>query len=143
MQTVYFSDYAWPVPDSANITSRFGTRTDPITGKTSRHNGVDIGAAQGSPIVAYMSGEIYKAAYDPDGYGYYIIIKHSDDCYTLYGHMSAFAVRSGTVEKNQVIGYVGSTGRSTGPHLHFEYRTGPNYSDGIEPLSKLSNYTTY
>lgn len=143
LQTAEFSEYAWPVPDSANITSRFGTRTDPITGKTSRHNGVDIGAAQGSPIVAYMDGEIYKAAYDPDGYGYYIIIKHSENCYTLYGHMSAFAVRSGTVNKGQVIGYVGSTGRSTGPHLHFEYRTGPNYNDGIEPLSKLSNYTTY
>lgn len=141
LQAIYFSDYAWPVPDSSNITSQFGSRTDPITGKvSSHHNGLDIGAAQGTPIVAYMAGEIVKAAYDPDGYGYYITIKHSDNCYTLYGHMSAFAKRSGAVEKGEVIGYVGSTGRSTGPHLHFEYRNGPKYSDAINPMLKLTNY---
>ncbi len=143
LQTIQFSDYAWPIPDSGNITSRFGARIDPITGKSSRHNGVDIGAKQGTPIVSYMAGEIYKAGYDPDGYGYYIIVKHSDTCYTLYGHMSAFAKKSGAVDKNEVIGYVGSTGRSTGPHLHFEYRTGPGYNDAVDPMSKLSNYSYY
>ena len=141
MQTIQFSDYAWPLPDSSNITSQFGSRTDPITGKvSSHHNGLDIGAAQGTPIVSYMAGEIVQAKYDPDGYGYYITVKHSDNCYTLYGHMSAFAKRSGTVEKGEVIGYVGSTGRSTGPHLHFEYRNGPKYSDAINPMLKLGNY---
>lgn len=143
LQTIKFSDYAWPVPDSGNITSRFGSRTDPITGQASRHNGVDIGAKQGTPIVAYMDGEIVLTAQDKDGYGNYMLIKHTDNSYTLYAHMLTWAKKSGTVKKNEVIGFVGSTGRSTGPHLHFEYRTGPKYSDAIDPMSKLSNYSYY
>ena len=143
LQIIKFSDYAWPVPDSANITSRFGGRNLTVNGvTTSWHNGLDIGAPERTPIVAYMDGVIDVVQDQGDqGYGRFVKIKHSDDCYTLYGHMKEWAVKAGdTVKKGDVIGYVGSTGRSTGNHLHFEYRKGPNYGDAIDPLSKLSNY---
>jgi murein DD-endopeptidase MepM/ murein hydrolase activator NlpD len=108
----------------AHLTSGFGMRRHPLLGYTKMHTGVDFGAPSGTPIHAAGDGEIDQAG-RVNGYGNAIIISHSDHLETLYGHMSRFAagIHDGVhVNQGQVIGYVGSTGRSTGPHLHFEVR---------------------
>ena len=100
-----------------------GIRTQGIHG----YNGVDLAASVGTPILASASGEVIVAKDSGwnGGYGEYVVIQHGNGSQTLYGHMSNVAVSSGTtVEKGQVIGYVGSTGKSTGSHLHFEIRNG-------------------
>jgi murein DD-endopeptidase MepM/ murein hydrolase activator NlpD len=110
-----------PIP-GAPITSPFGYRTDPITGVTTFHSGVDFGASCGTPIKAAGTGAIIFAAYD-GGYGNATIINHGAGRATLYAHQSVIAVSVGqVVQQGQVIGYVGTTGRSTGCHLHFEVR---------------------
>lgn len=104
------------------ISSNFGNRLSPITGTMRFHAGVDIYSATGTPIKAAAGGEILQADY-MTGYGYAILIYHGGGVATFYGHMSGFAVKQGQkVKKGQIIGYVGSTGWSTGPHLHFEIR---------------------
>lgn len=104
------------------LTSGFGNRVSPLTGILRFHAGADIGADQGVPIMAAASGEVLNAEY-MGGYGYTVIIYHGGGFATLYGHMSGFAVSPGQkVKQGQIIGYVGSTGFSTGPHLHFEVR---------------------
>ncbi|HHK74378.1 MAG TPA: M23 family metallopeptidase [Rhizobiales bacterium] len=108
----------------ARITSRFGRRKHPILGYTKMHTGVDFGVARGTPIYAAASGTIQKAGW-AGGYGKYVRIQHSKKLATAYGHMSRIArgIRPGKkVSQGQIIGYVGSTGRSTGPHLHYEIR---------------------
>ncbi|MCF0138350.1 MAG: peptidoglycan DD-metalloendopeptidase family protein [Oscillospiraceae bacterium] len=113
----------WP-SNSTYITSVQGNRVHPITGKTGTHGGTDIGASYGSAIYAAGSGTVVTAYNDSGyngGYGNYCIINHGNGVQTLYAHMSVCSVKSGqTVSAGQVIGYVGSTGASTGPHLHFE-----------------------
>ena len=109
--------FMWPTA-SHYITCPFGPRTDPITGKYANHSGMDIGAGYGAPIYACKSGVVTKATYNSI-FGYHVVINHGDGFSTLYGHMCQYKVRVGqTVSRGQVIGYVGSTGRSTGPHLH-------------------------
>lgn len=109
-------------PAAGPITSRFGVRFHPISKRTRMHNGVDIGAGFGAPIRAAAGGEVLSAGWN-GGYGKCIILLHGGDVTTLYGHCSSLAVRAGQqVRRGQVIGYVGSTGHSTGPHLHFEVR---------------------
>ncbi len=108
----------------AHLTSGFGVRVHPLLGYTKMHTGVDFGAAYGTPIHAAGAGEIAQAGRE-SGYGNAIEISHNDHYATFYAHMSRFAagIREGVrVNQGQVIGYVGSTGRSTGPHLHFEVR---------------------
>ena len=112
----------WP-STSTYITSVQGPRTHPVTGQYKNHGGTDIGASYGSPIYAADGGTIATVGYDAGGYGNYVMIDHGNGMQTLYAHMSSRAVSVGThVSKGQVIGYVGSTGRSTGAHLHFEVR---------------------
>lgn len=112
------SGWQYPLP-YATVTCGYGWRTHPITGKQSFHNGVDLGAAQGTPIYASRSGTVTTATYS-SVYGYYVTINHGDGYSTLYGHMTHYTVSAGqTVSQGEVIGYVGSTGWSTGPHLHF------------------------
>lgn len=113
---------SWPFQNSNNITSQFGTRTDPFTGEIRTHGGVDIAAAESTPILAAADGTVSIATWGgSDDYGYYVKIVHDDTYFTLYAHCSALLVSAGqTVRQGQVIAYVGSTGRSTGPHLHFE-----------------------
>ena len=104
-----------------SISSRWGWRVHPITGNLSNHAGVDIAMPGGTPINAANNGTA-KVMYDEDGYGKYVEIIMENGDYTLYGHMSAVAVVNGQqVTTGDVIGYVGSTGASTGNHLHFEY----------------------
>jgi len=112
----------WPVPCSTRVTSRFGYRSDPYTGEQRFHSGIDIDGFgnDGNAIVAADGGTVITAAYD-GGYGNYVIIDHGNYTQTLYAHMSGFAVSYGDyVSQGQTIGYLGSTGRSTGTHCHYE-----------------------
>jgi murein DD-endopeptidase MepM/ murein hydrolase activator NlpD len=112
--------FQWPV--NGPVTSGFGYRTHPVLGTQRLHAGVDFGAATGTPIVAATDGTVVSAGWQ-GGYGNAVIIDHGGGEATLYGHQSRLAVSSGaSVSRGQIIGYVGSTGMSTGPHLHFELR---------------------
>ncbi len=118
--------YTWPTPGYSTITSAYGNRFHPILKTNKMHTGVDIGAPSGAKIVAADTGKVISVGWQ-GGYGQTIIIDHGAGMSTLYAHQSKFAVSSGaTVKKGQVIGYVGSTGWSTGPHLHFEVRINGN-----------------
>jgi murein DD-endopeptidase MepM/ murein hydrolase activator NlpD len=109
-------------PAAGPIVSGFGSRTNPIGGGSGFHSGVDIAAPMGAPIYACWSGRVAIAGWQ-GGYGNAIVLDHGGGKGTLYGHQSRFAVSVGqTVSAGQVIGFVGSTGNSTGPHLHFEVR---------------------
>ena len=116
--------FAWPLPQSFTITSNFGYRKDPFTGEMSYHGGTDIAAPQGTLILAAAAGTVTIAnGTDPWGgsYGYHVKLDHGGGTETLYAHCSAIAVTAGQrVRQGEVIGYVGSTGNSTGNHLHFE-----------------------
>ncbi len=114
-------EFAWPTPSCYYITSHFSPRRkNPVSGVYKRHTGTDIGASYGAAIVAANSGTVTLAGWN-SGYGNCVIIDHGGGRATLYAHMSAFSVSKGQkVSKGQRIGSVGSTGNSTGPHLHFE-----------------------
>jgi murein DD-endopeptidase MepM/ murein hydrolase activator NlpD len=108
----------------ARLTSGFGMRKHPLLGYSKMHAGVDFGVPQGTPIKAAGSGLVEEAGRD-GGYGIKVKIQHDGGYRTLYAHMSRLAegLRPGAkVNQGQIIGYVGSTGRSTGPHLHYELR---------------------
>ena len=122
--------FGWPCPSCTYITSKFGPRYHPVTGAyQSTHTGLDIGAAFGATIVAADGGTVTIAGVN-GGYGNCVMIDHGNGYYTLYGHMSSIAVSVGqSVSKGETIGYVGSTGVSTGPHLHFEIRQGTTILD--------------
>jgi len=126
---------------SARITSRFGRRKHPILGYTKMHTGIDFGVARGTPIYAAASGTVQKAGW-AGGYGKYVRIRHSKKLSTAYAHMSRIArgIRPGKkISQGQIIGYVGSTGRSTGPHLHYEIRVS---GKPVNPMRyKLANKT--
>ena len=112
----------WPV--IGPITSSFGQREDPVlgNGEGEFHTGIDIGAPNGTPIIATADG-VVRSAEMANGYGREVIIDHGHGVETLFGHMSGFAVMAGqTVTRGQVIGYVGHSGRTTGSHLHYEVR---------------------
>lgn len=133
--------WTWPTPSCKIITSKYGYRNISLYGYTRFHAGVDIGASMGSAIVAADGGTVTLSTYDNSGYGSYVMINHGNGRVTLYAHMSARAVSVGqTVTKGQVIGYVGSTGNSTGPHLHFEIRLN---GSTVDPLQYFSGYTIY
>ncbi|MEQ1724611.1 MAG: M23 family metallopeptidase [Sphingopyxis sp.] len=108
--------------DVVTLTSSFGTRSDPFNGRRARHNGIDIPRPTGTPIYATADGTIGRAQ-RLGGYGNYVEVEHGNAIQTRYGHMSVIGVVSGQrVRRGDIIGYVGSTGRSTGPHLHYEVR---------------------
>ena len=114
---------AWPVPSCHTISSGYGGRIHPTTGKYKFHGGLDIPGSYGSAIVAANSGKVIWAGNRGDSYGNYVIIDHGGGVSTLYGHSSKVLVSSGqSVSRGQRIANVGSTGRSTGPHCHFEVR---------------------
>lgn len=130
--------FIWPLPQKYIISSGWGYRKDPFTGKQAYHNGLDIATSGTSPeIYAIAGGEVVTAGGNAyTGYGYYVIIDHGGGYQSLYGHMNKWpSVSTGdTVKQGQVIGYVGTTGRSTGKHLHFTL-----YKDGkdVNPLNYL------
>ena len=131
--------FVWPAT-SYLVTSEYGYRIHPLQGVQKFHSGVDIGAGAGTPIYAAAAGTVATATYN-DSYGNYVLINHGGGNSTLYAHMSSMAVSSGAyVTQGQVIGYVGSTGWSTGPHLHYEVRLN---GSTVNPLSYYSGYTIY
>jgi murein DD-endopeptidase MepM/ murein hydrolase activator NlpD len=110
----------WPV--EGRVGSSFGEREDPINGEGAFHSGLDIEAPDGTPVRAAADGNVTDASMNA-GYGREIILNHGHDLLTVYGHLSAMAVVPGQhVIRGQVIGYVGHSGRATGPHLHYEVR---------------------
>lgn len=113
--------FTWPLPGYTYISSPFGNRYHPTTGNYSFHCGIDIGdVPTGTPVRAAAAGKV-SVRWEANGYGNYVIITHSNGLKTLYAHMASVSVKDGaTVSQGDVIGKVGSTGRSTGPHLHFE-----------------------
>ena len=123
-----WAGFLWPV-DCYYITSCAGNRWHPITGGWKYHSGTDIGASYGMAVYAAAGGTVTLADWN-GGYGNCVMIDHGNGYYTLYGHLSAINVYAGQwVGQGSVIGYVGSTGNSTGPHLHFEIRDGSGCLD--------------
>lgn len=126
--------FTWPVPSSRRITCYFGPRNRPTAGASSYHKGIDIGAPTGSNIVAAKGGTVVTSAYNVAA-GNYIMISHGNGVYTVYMHCSKLLVSQGqTVSTGQVIALVGSTGISTGAHLHFGVSVNGSY---VNPLNYL------
>ncbi len=126
--------FIYPIASGWRLTSRFGPRLDPITGAKSRHTGIDMAAPKGTPIKAAMGGKVIVAGFS-NVFGNYVIINHGNGYQSLYGHMSKILVKKGqSVGQGERVGAVGSTGYSTGNHLHFTV-----YKNGqlIDPLSVL------
>ncbi len=124
--------FTWPVPASQRITSKYGYRIHPVYKTKKFHAGIDIGAGYGSAIVAAESGTVTTATYG-SGYGKYVVVSHGSGITTLYAHCSSLLVKVGDkVSRGQTIAKVGSTGVSTGNHLHFEVRINGSTTD---PLS--------
>lgn len=120
-RNVFDESMGFPLPNEVAITSTFGNRVHPILGTVRFHTGIDYGAAHGTPVLAAMSGRVIQSGVRGD-YGNTVEVDHRVKR-TLYAHLSRLTVREGDwVEKGDVIGFVGSTGLSTGPHLHFEVR---------------------
>ena len=112
--------FTWPAPASYNITSPYGYRIHPVYKTKKFHSGIDIGAAYGTAVLAANGGTVTMAGWN-GGYGNCIVVDHGGGLATLYAHLSSISVsRGATVSKGQQIGKIGSTGVSTGPHLHFE-----------------------
>ena len=128
--------FKWPAPSYTKISDDYGNRIHPILGVQQFHNGVDMAAPGGSPILAAYDGEVVAASYNAS-MGNYVMIDHGDSLYTIYMHASALYVSKGDlVSKGQKIAAVGTTGRSTGNHLHFSVRKNGSY---VSPWNYLSN----
>ena len=113
----------------SRVTSEFGYRSDPFTGETRGHTGMDLAVPTGTPVRAALPGTVVAAQYH-SSYGYYVMIDHGNGLSTLYAHNSQLLVRVGqTVEAGDIVSLSGSTGRSTGPHLHFEVRVNGQRTD--------------
>ena len=127
--------FTWPCPSSGRITSTFGARSSPTEGASTNHKGIDIGASSGAGVVAAASGTVVIATYSSSA-GNYVMISHGGGVYSVYMHMSSIAVSQGAeVSRGQTIGSVGSTGYSTGPHLHFGIRINGSY---VNPSAYVS-----
>ena len=127
------SDASWLMPVSGRLTSPFGMRVHPVLGYQRMHNGIDLAAAQGTPIYATRAGKVTTCSYQAGGAGNYVSINHLDGFSSIYMHMTHYVVSPGqNVSQGQLIGYVGSTGISTGPHLHFGISYAGTY---VNPLA--------
>lgn len=121
-------EFLWPCPASRRVTSDFGSRPSPTAGASSYHKGIDIGAPYGADIVSAADGVVFTTAYQANGAGNYTVISHGGGLYTVYMHCSSLAVSPGQkVKRGQTIAYVGSTGISTGNHLHFGVQLNGSY----------------
>ena len=122
-------DFAWPSASSTRVTSEFGNRFHPILKVKKLHTGIDIGAASGTKVLAANSGTVIKAGWN-NSYGNLVMIDHGGGIVTLYAHNSKLLVSTGdVVARGQNIALVGSTGQSTGPHIHFEVRVDGQYQN--------------
>ncbi|MBR4964971.1 MAG: peptidoglycan DD-metalloendopeptidase family protein [Lachnospiraceae bacterium] len=128
--------FCWPAPDYTRISDDYGYRTHPITGKKQFHTGVDMAAPGGSPILAAYTGDVIQAAYNAT-MGNYIMIDHGNGLYTIYMHAQKLLVKPGdVVSRGQKIATVGTTGRSTGNHLHFSVRLDGVYVSPWDYITK-------
>ena len=139
-ERAYFLDSSLRLPldnDLFWVSSEFGKRKNPFSGEMKNHNGIDLAAAEGTPVYAIKDGAVYAAIEKDPEFGNYIILSHDFGKMTsVYAHLSKITVdRYQYVKKGDVIGYVGQTGKATGPHLHFEIRTGGKAED---PRIKLN-----
>lgn len=131
------SGFLWPLPGRYNLSSLYGSRKHPVTGKANNHTGIDVPAPPGTSILACKSGVVTTSTYN-NSYGNYVVVSHSDGTSTLYAHMSRRNASKGqTVSQGQVIGYVGTTGSSTGNHLHLEIRVNGSRRDPINYFQSL------
>ena len=137
------SGFLWPLDAGYNtLSSLFGSRIHPITGKPNNHTGIDIPAPKNTKIYAAKSGVVITSTYN-SSYGNYVVVSHSDGTSTLYAHMNKRNASVGqTVNQGAVIGYVGTTGSSTGNHLHFEIRLNGNRVDPIDYFKDKTLYVT-
>ncbi len=147
--------FGLPLKGGIRVSSHYGYRKHPVTGRYSRHTGVDLIASYGTPVYAVFDGVVTRAS-RYSGYGNCIDIRHASGYSSRYGHLSRFAVHSGTrVKKGQVIAYTGSTGVSTGPHLHLELARNnvpinplsvkmlPEITGRVSSMYKLNNLKAY
>jgi murein DD-endopeptidase MepM/ murein hydrolase activator NlpD len=128
----------WPIKGNlGHISQLFGENPNPFTGENYVHRGIDISTYRvGDPIVSTADGQVVSVNFDATGFGNYVVIRHKHGFYTRYGHLLSFRVKTGDrVEQGDVIGYIGNTGRSTGPHLHYEVHIG---SDIVDPFKFLN-----
>ncbi|NYT62803.1 M23 family metallopeptidase [Alcaligenaceae bacterium] len=133
-----------PLVQRARINSPFGYRLHPVSGKWAGHQGLDYPAPKGTPIRATAQGKISFIGVQ-NGYGKVIFIEHENNYSTVYAHQSRFknGLKNGTsIKKGQIIGYVGSTGTSSGPHLHYELRVNNNPIDPIQEKQRLFALTS-
>ncbi len=129
--------YTWPLPGYTSTGSGFGYRIHPVYKTRRMHTGVDVGAPRGTKIVAANGGTVLKAGYNSGGYGNYVVIDHGGGQTTLYAHMSKVLTSVGAVVgKGDTIGLVGSTGVSTGNHLHFEVRVNGSAQDPMKYFTR-------
>ena len=121
------------------LTGTFGGRSDPFTGEPGFHQGLDISTERGRPVYATADGTVESAAYSSD-YGNLVVLRHDFGLSTRYGHLSRFNVRAGvSVKRGEVIGFVGSTGRSTGAHLHYEILANGKLMNPLQLLTRPAN----
>ena len=128
----------WPIRGGiGHISSFFGQSINPFTGQYYIHKGIDLSTyRQGDPIVATADGQVVTVEFDAGGFGNNVVIRHKHGFYTRYGHMLSFRVKIGDrVQQGDIIGYIGNTGLSTGPHLHYEVHIG---SDVVDPYKYLN-----
>ena len=132
---VYSGSLVWPCPSYSRISSQYGYRTHPISGTRKLHKGLDIAASSGNPVIAAASGTVVKS-YFSSSYGNYVVISHGGGLMAAYAHMTRRLVSAGqTVAAGQQVGTVGSTGNSTGPHLHFEVYVGGSTTNPMNYFS--------
>jgi murein DD-endopeptidase MepM/ murein hydrolase activator NlpD len=132
----------WPIKGGiGHISMLFGQNKHPFTGQYYIHKGIDLSTyRQGDPIVATADGQVVTIEYDAGGFGNYVIIRHKHGFYTRYAHMLSFRVTTGQrVQQGEIIGYIGNTGLSTGPHLHYEVHIGSDVVDPFKFITIRSN----
>lgn len=131
---------SWPLPSTygrSRITSYFGNREQPVPGASTYHRAIDIGIPVGTPVYSAADGYVVITGYSSIR-GNYIMVKHADNLYTFYQHLKSVNASAGqSVKRGQTIAYSGNTGIGSGPHLHFEVRTSPNYGSEVNPLNYL------
>ena len=132
-------EFIWPAPGYSTITSKFGMRYHPVLKVNNLHKGTDIAMPTGAAIIAANDGVVIKSMYTT-GYGNMVMIDHGGGVTTVYGHGSEIVAETGqTVKRGDIIMKAGSTGWSTGPHLHFEIRINGNYVNAVPYITKQSN----
>ena len=134
------SGFLWPLPGYNTLSSLYGSRKHPVTGKANNHTGIDIPAPRGVKILAAKSGVVTTSKYN-NSYGNYVVVSHSDGTSTLYAHMSKRSVKEGqTVKQGATLGLVGTTGSSTGNHLHCEVRVNGTRTDPVNYFKDMTLY---